>query len=159
MTYPTINDPVSWDTFADYIFDSGWFDEMRPKTTNAVRHFHQKVPAHVLNTLLDEIPERIVVFAPMPAKNGEVMPMIKFRYPTVMVYLSPELERRPQKYVNTTVAHEFAHVFLGHYKPDHPARTSTGWTGEYRDQPSEKEVHELLVEWGFEKPRRKKKSR
>lgn len=30
------------------------------------------------------------------------------------IYLAPSLERRPQKSVDATVAHEFAHVLLGH---------------------------------------------
>ena len=31
-----------------------------------------------------------------------------------MVYLAPQLERFSHKYVDQTVAHEFAHVILGH---------------------------------------------
>src|SRR5579862_4359093 len=119
MKLTSVDDPVSWDTFADKFFDLEWFDyKGRPKTANAVRYFHKKVPAHVLNTLL-EIPEKIIVFAPTPAKNGQVVPMRFLKNAenqnagivvvnAVLIYLSPELERRPQKYVNTSVAHEFA---------------------------------------------------
>jgi len=144
---------MSWDAFAYDYFDSGWFHQERPKTALAVRHFYDKVPAAVLDKLAER---KIILFAPMPAIRGEVMPITTLK-DTVLIYLSPKLESNSQRRVDATVAHEFAHVFLGNYNWDHPDRkTPQGWKGEYREIPVEKALHELLEEWGFEKPRKKK---
>jgi hypothetical protein len=120
-----------------------------------VRHFYDKVPATVLDGLANL---KIILFAPMLTIRGRVMP-IKMLKNTVLIYLSPTLESDKQRNVDATVAHEFAHVFLRNYKWDHPDRTDIphGWKGTYRDLPDKKAVHELLEEWGFEKPQRKKK--
>jgi hypothetical protein len=152
----------SWASFADYIFDSGWFDDSgnRPKTVAAIRHFclNPKVTDEEVNALTeleDENHDRIslVVFAPDPNQRGETMPLVRVsKRPLGIIYLSPELERYAQSSVNRTVAHEFAHVLLGHYKPEHPDKKVPGFKGEwYRDLPAEKAVHELLAKWGYEK--------
>ncbi len=56
-----------------------------------------------------------------------------------MLYLSPELERRPQAYVNSSVAHEFAHAVLRH-----DATIS-------KDDPlqHEREADTLIAKWGY----------
>lgn len=53
-----------------------------------------------------------------------------------MVYLSPEIECRSQGYVQSVVAHEFAHVLL--HTSDAPLPPSI-----------EQEVDERVLLWGF----------
>lgn len=98
------------------------------------------------------LPARVVrrfplvrIFAPL-ALWGEVLAL-----PCngeVLVYLSPELEQMPQRCVNYVVAHEFAHVALGHYGPGFPY-ADTLWVAHHDEKPEEQAADALVVEWGY----------
>src|ERR1019366_1110600 len=82
----------------------------RPRTADALGILVQGLPARVVRKL-----PPIRVFAPAPVW-GEVL-----RLPCsgqVLLYLSSDLELLPQRCVNYVLAHEFAHIALGHYGPD-----------------------------------------
>ena len=76
-----------------------------------------------------ELPAGIIVFAPSGKVYGEAKPL----------YTPEGPERHPQESVDATVAHEFAHVLLGHGEvvdPDDPLR-------------QEREADLLIEEWGY----------
>ncbi len=60
----------------------------------------------------------------------------------IVVLLSPELERHPQSYVNGVVAHEIAHVYLGHV-------TRRRYFGGVLAERAEPQADALAKAWGF----------
>jgi len=50
----------------------------------------------------------------VPHTNASSVPTRSLQ--TIFIYLSPDLEKKPQTYVNGVVAHEIAHVVLGHHQ-------------------------------------------
>ncbi len=69
------------------------------------------------------------------------------------VYLSPMLEIESQAYVDFVVAHEFAHIVLGHWYPG--AVASADPKVAHSRQPHEKAADALARSWGFHRPRGK----
>lgn len=129
-----------WEVIHYSLVESGYFDfEARPKTLNAIRRVVERMSSDELDTLQDRTS---IIFAPAVGKHAEVYPFVPIplvndvQTHTVMVYLSPEVERRSQEYVQLVVAHEFAHVLL------HPFDGSAS--------PSiERQADEKVREWGF----------
>jgi hypothetical protein len=99
-----------WFDFRYQFIETGWFDYDRHKTIEAMRKLSERIPYEVLENL-----SPLVVFAPSPVKLGEMKPFgLGDR---LFLYLGPRLERERLNEVDFIVAHEFAHVALGHYKP------------------------------------------
>lgn len=129
-----------WEKVRHILLEGGFFDfEARSKTLKAVR----LVLDQMLDDEIEKLQERIsIVFAPAPSKHGEVFPFTTSSSTesqtqgTVMVYLSLELERHNQEYVQSVVAHEFAHVLL--HECSAPASLSI-----------EREADEKVQLWGF----------
>jgi len=129
-----------WEVIRYNLVEGGYFDfEARPKTLNAIRRVVERMSSDELDTLRDKTS---IIFAPAVGKHGEVCPFVPIplvngvKTHTVMVYLSPEVERHSQEYVQSVVAHEFAHVLL------HPFDSSAS--------PSiERQADEKVREWGF----------
>jgi hypothetical protein len=65
------------------------------------------------------------------------------------VYLAPGIERLSQARVDSVVAHEFAHVILGHGSPDGRAIHDAVPTKQ-ADVPAEGEADRLVRLWGFD---------
>jgi Zn-dependent protease with chaperone function len=125
-----------WDDFHYQFLQSGWFDDDRAKTVEAMRRLSERMPEEIF----DELPI-VIVLAPAQWKYGQVYPSI---LNGVVVYLSPTLEKLEQEEVDFTVAHEFAHVHLGHQV----------WSN---NPPSlEDEADKLVESWGFTVPERRK---
>ncbi|MGA8150901.1 MAG: hypothetical protein WB952_08125 [Terriglobales bacterium] len=137
-----MNSDERWDSFRyDYI-ETGWFDYDRHKTIAAMRKLSERIPDDVLENL-----PPLTVFAPSAALLGHVLP--HGTGDSIFVYLSPRLERASQAEVDFTVAHEFAHIVLGHYKPgatDHPPDVVVQ---RHEDVPSEQDADRLAESWGF----------
>jgi hypothetical protein len=127
-----------WQEFAYAHIDSGWFDCDRTRTLHAMRTLCERMPKEAK----DELPSGIIVFAPSGNVCGEARPLYTPEGPERhdhFIYLAPCLERRPQDSVDATVAHEFAHVLLGHGEvvdPDDPLR-------------QEREADLLIQKWGY----------
>src|ERR1700687_4067174 len=77
----------------------------------------------------------------------------------VFVYLSPFLEKKSQREVNYTVAHEFAHVALGHYKPGAMGHPAGAVIERHEDAPTEQDADRLTESWGFPCPKPAKRKR
>jgi hypothetical protein len=130
---------IPWEEFVSQYIEGGWFDfEDRTKTTKAMQLFWERVPVRWLNRL-----PQAIVFAPSPHKWGESFPWFS---PVstkeslgAFIYLSPELESLSQQKVNSTVAHEFAHIMLGH----HDSSATDG------DESKESEADLLISKWGY----------
>lgn len=130
---------AEWEEIRYSLVETGFFDlEARPKTLKAVRQVVERMSPHERETLQERIS---IIFAPAPGKHGEVCPFLGMPRDSaqerqVMVYLSPEIERRSQGYVQAVVAHEFAHVLLHTF--DAPSPPSI-----------EREADERVLLWGF----------
>ncbi len=71
------------------------------------------------------------------------------------IYLSPSLESKSQAYVDSVVAHEFAHIVLGHC--DRGSTAGAVIPPEckvHNDLPTERDADELISRWGFRKTAR-----
>lgn len=88
-----------------------------------VRHLtavFKKLPLPVLRQLAEEIEPAFL--APDPL-FGRVMQFDRFLdFEDIVVYLSPELLSRPPGEIEAVIAHEMAHVILGH--KEIPSRTA-----------------------------------
>lgn len=138
-----------WEKIRYNLVEGGWFDfEARPKSLKGVRRVVEWMSLDELNTLQERIS---TIFAPAPGKHGEIYPFVPTQanelqelppgmeyspVPTVMVYLSPEIESRSQHYVDSVIAHEFAHVLL--HPIGGPTYASIEW-----------EADKKVQEWGF----------
>ena len=128
-----------WEEVRYDLVETGFFDyEARLKTLKGVRRVLDNMSHCEIETLRERIS---MTFAPAPGKHGEVYPFVYHlrthsQQSTVMVYLSPEIERRSQTYVDSVVAHEFAHVLLHTF--DGPAPPSI-----------EREADLKVEHWGF----------
>jgi hypothetical protein len=142
-----------WFDFRYQYIETGWFDYDRHKTIEAMRMLAKVIPDDVL----DNLPP-LWVFAPTVAKLGEVHPFGPGRDP-VFVYLSPLLEKKSQREVNYVVAHEFAHVALGHYKPGATVLPAGAVIERHEDAPTEQDTDRLAESWGFPRPKRAKRKR
>lgn len=115
----------------------------------AIAEVLQRIPEDAYAKLNDLVAD-FVWFIPASSLGAQVMP-----FPCTMpeekgrvamakvLYLSPTLERRSYRFVVACVAHELAHIFLGHAL----------FTGlEYGEQ--EKEAWALVIQWGFKEEER-----
>jgi hypothetical protein len=96
---------------------------------------------------LSKLP-RVFILAPNIITSGQVLPSLEGDIEAIL-YLSPTLEFESQEFINYIVAHEFAHLHLGHYlKP--PEVVTPGVAHE--DHSDEKAADELAAKWGFSRP-------
>ena len=102
-----------------------------------------RMPLPALKQLIDKEP---VLFAPEPNIGGRVYPAPSPGFAgRFIVYFSPDLLSRPQAYIEAVIAHEFAHLVLGHDEiPCQDARE--------RALEDEKVADELAESWGFKIP-------
>jgi hypothetical protein len=109
----------------------------RIKTCDALMRLARKMPIKTMK----KIPP-VRVYAP-GSVLGEVLAL-----PCngeILLYLDPCLEKMTQCAVNYVVAHEFAHVVLGHYGNFEHVRKP----GLHREQPEEVAADALVVSWGY----------
>jgi hypothetical protein len=87
---------------------------------------------------------KMVILAPQIQHAGFVAQR-QFPSDAILVYLAPTLEFCSQRDVTHTVAHEFAHVVLGHY------RVNVKYDADlpYEKQPQEIAANALAAKWGF----------
>jgi hypothetical protein len=132
-----------WLEFRYQHIETGWFDYDRRKTIEAMRKLSERVPE-------DDLPP-LTVFAPSAALLGHVLPCGSGD--SIFVYLSPQLESKSQAEVDFTVAHEFAHIALGHYKPSATTHPHGMVVKEHGNAPSEQAADGLAEAWGFARPK------
>ncbi len=143
---------MSWEDFRyEYIeqhseFGTGFLCGDRTKTIKAMRHLWQRIPPRDL----DRLPFHVAIIAPcslgcvypwynMPTDvRGQVMP-------GVLIYLSPEMEKKSQNEVDFIVAHEFAHAILHDPRKPVSKEKAIPEFGRIR----EREADALIAKWGF----------
>jgi predicted metal-dependent peptidase len=115
-----------WARFSSEYAVEGWFDYGRKKTLSAMRTLCERMPQQAKNNL----PQGpfLIVFAPDPRLLGKEID-------GHFIYLSPILECCSQECVDATVAHEFAHMLVGHESGDQLSR--------------ERETDLLIQKWGY----------
>jgi hypothetical protein len=146
MTEIEMSNEERWFDFHYQHIETGWFDYDRHKTIEAMRKLSERLPEDVL----DRLPP-LVVFAPSAAKLGEVIPFgLGDR---LLLYLSHGLEGKLQSEVDFTVAHEFAHVSLGHQQPGATTVPPDAVVRSHEDVPSEQDAERLAESWGFALPK------
>jgi hypothetical protein len=140
-----MNDDERWIDFRYQYIETGWFDYDRSQTIEAMQKLAELIPDDVLESL-----PPLVVFAPSAAKLGEVKPFgLGDR---LLIYLSPRLEALAQEEVDFTVAHEFAHVALGHYKSVVGTIPHDAVWEKHEDAPTERDTDHLIESWGVARP-------
>jgi len=105
---------------------------------------------------LDKLPGDVIVFASATHNLGEVFPLSlgwegDEQRRGGLVYLSPQLERKSQAEVDSTVAHEFARVVLGCHRSDY-TRNIYPQGVEFETQgdiPSEQDSDALISHCGY----------
>ena len=128
-----------WREFEEMYVNPLWFDDDRVKTRKAMRTLCDRMPENDKEIIPD-----VIVFAPTSdgwsrtyswyqPVNCPIERHIRF------IYLSPAMEERPQRYVNATVAHEFAHAIFGH----------DGLPSSDDLNNQEREADNLIREWGY----------
>ncbi len=136
----TVNSQI-WEDFQYRFLETGWFDDDRVKTVEATRRLSERMPGIVYDAL-----PALLVMAPSQHVLGQIYPELHLtrHREGVIVYLSPELESKAQEEVDFTVAHEFAHVHLGHRS--------------LRENPPtlEDDADSLVQAWGYSLPERRK---
>jgi hypothetical protein len=139
------------DTLQDFLYayvETGWFDHERQKTLKAMKRLWKAMP----QTDIDRLPGKLIVFAPAAVKLGDVLPLFNsgMREEGAFIYLAPHLECKSQTEVDKTVAHEFAHVVLGHGRSDSAVTETKETLIRQADVPHEREADELIKQWGYE---------
>ena len=119
------------------------FVTLRPKTSSAMGRVFASVPIQILNKL-----PTVIVLAPRGVYG------LTFRVPSFLVadgamiiYLNETLEKRPQRRVDSVVAHELAHVVLRH--PRYAVIPKTFRELDHREQRVENEADKMIESWGF----------
>jgi hypothetical protein len=147
------------EAFLDSFTDSSIYCDLdvRPKTAKALIKFSERIPDKIVNDL-----PRIVVFAPNPDAYGSCLPLMPSDSTGggAFIYLAPSLERQSQTEVDFTVAHEFSHAALRHHEPKNLMSLSMEEAKKaYLNWNSEVAADQLVAEWGYEIPTRRKRER
>jgi predicted metal-dependent peptidase len=147
---------ITSDALLDTFIDSKYCDlQARPKIAKALIRLSQRIPEDVFNGL-----SRIVVFAPNPHDYGLCIPLMQSNSSgdDAFIYFAPSLERHSQDDVDFTVAHEFAHAALQHHKPENLMTFSMDEAKKgYLDWNSEVAADQLVADWGYKIPKRRKR--
>jgi hypothetical protein len=125
----------NWEGFRSRYIRPEWFCKRRHKTLKALQRVWKAIPQQHL----DRLPERLIIFAPSPKEIGGIHPCPDFKEDGNFMYLTSDLESMFQVQVNIVVAHEFAHVVLGHVRLGRPHATL----------PCEWAADRLALQWGF----------
>ena len=143
------------DAFLDTFTDSIYCDlQTRPKIAKALIRLSERIPDDVVNGW-----PRIVVFAPNPQDYGLCIPLMAGAPDgaDAFIYFAPSLERQSQSDVDFTVAHEFAHASLRHHEPESLMTFSMDEARKgYLNWDSEVAADQLVAEWGYTIPKRRK---
>lgn len=129
-----------------HINDAVFFDiGRRPKTFEAV----ECVWRAASKSGDDKFQQLLHIFAPSPGISAEAIPWAECEYQRqgIIIYLAPNLEDKSQDEVNSIVAHEFAHLVLGH--PWAQGQGSMGSESRHEDHPYEIEADKLVEKWDF----------
>ena len=133
-----------WRIICHNLVETGFFDSAgRPKTLEAIRRVIEKMPTDEVESLKNKVS---IIFAPAPGMDGQVFSLKRpsasigkqeeSQQQPVLIYFSPELERRSQERIDSIVAHEFAHALL------HAPSALEGWF-------IEQEADQKVQSWGF----------
>lgn len=122
---------MDWNIFCEQYIDDRLMDrDERPRTLKALQTACERIPEDVWAHM-----PCCTIFAP-PAWYYACVQLM----PAVIIYFAPVLEQLPQRRVDFTVAHQFAHLVLGH----------RGML-EQRIDP-EREADKLAISWGYPLP-------
>jgi hypothetical protein len=142
---------MDWDVFTQRF--NVWLYDEQAKTCAALKRAAAQIPDAVLCGL-----PPLRIFTPLRA-DSSVSLMVETTgqvfgsaVPLTLMYISPLEELYPQEDVDFTVAHEFAHVALGHLWSINGGREQGTFRGRrHGDSPAEMAADRLAESWGFRK--------
>jgi hypothetical protein len=138
---------VTWEDFKYRYLDTGLVDYHRTRTVKALERLFNAMSQEDL----DSLPRLLIVFAPPTQQLGEAIPWVEpgIEQSGFFIYLAPQLERKSQAEVDSTVAHEFAHaILLDDPTPTHGVGPEERLSRQ-ADLPSDVKADELVQKWGF----------
>jgi hypothetical protein len=112
-----------------------------PELVRHVEAVLKKLPKNVIRKLIDR---HILIFAPDKFK-GLCLDLCAYDEDRVLIYLSSSLAEKPSDQIRQTIAHELAHVVLGHSDEPTPDAATVG---EFQESQSD----QLAEQWGFPRP-------
>lgn len=96
---------MDWDTFRKRFIYKGWVDEReRPNTMAALKFVADRLPEDTLKG------QRVAIWAHGKSTAGYAFSGSNY----IFICIYPHIETMSQSRILNTVAHEFAHVILGH---------------------------------------------
>jgi hypothetical protein len=144
---------MDWDAFV-HRFGVHCWDDGQVKMLIALKKAAEQIPDSVLRNL-----PPVRIFTPVRADSGVTLmvestgQIFSPAVPLTLLYLSPFLELYSQAEIEFTVAHEIAHIALGHLWSINSTRESgTFKDATYEDAPAEIAADKLAESWGFPKP-------
>ena len=99
--------------------------------------------------ILVALPKTLIWTPALPHAGQVFRPNMAAGFDAIM-YLSPSLEFESQAFINHTVAHEFAHVHLGHHVGEGSIQLAKAGI-KHGDQQHEREADALAAEWRFKR--------
>lgn len=133
----TIDRGTSYEQFIDDALGG-----MSPRLVEHVEAVFQKIPKRDIRSL---IRQQILIFAPPKPFYGRCIDLPGNDEDRILIYLSPNLLDYPEDQVRNTIAHELAHVVLGHSEEPCPDAPMIG-------ENQERQADELAAQWGFPRP-------
>lgn len=120
------------------VFTSGRYGAKRLKALSAVYSSAEAKKA------LDKLPRILLISQPIHTFGMAIFVPSGIKQ---CLILPGTLELLPQKFVTFAVAHELAHIVLGHNLPGAVRSDNV----RYKHKPEEKAANELALLWGFSK--------
>jgi Peptidase family M48 len=143
---------MDWDAFV-HRFGVNCWDSGQIKMLIALKRAAMEIP----DTILCNLPP-VRIFTPTRADCGVTLmvettgQVFSPAQPLTLMYLSPLMELYSQAEIEFTVAHEFAHIALGHlWSRNAQSEMNTFKDATYGDAPSEIAADKLAESWGFSK--------
>jgi hypothetical protein len=130
-------------TSYDQLLDSEYVLSIAPEFVEHVEAVLQKLSKRAIRKIIDR---QILIFAPGKKFTGLCLDLPAYEDDRVLLYLSPELANGSVDQIRHTIAHELAHVVLGH--SEEPPSPEAKIVGEI----CERDADQLAAQWGFPRP-------
>jgi hypothetical protein len=139
---PNTEDQEEKQYLTDMLLDSTNNLWIAPEFVRHLRSVFERLPLSALQVLAEQHPAFLAVD---PNFRGLVIDGRSLDASQPVIYLSPMLLSNPREEVESVIAHELAHVVLGHKEEPSPNAAAVGAA-------RESEADQLVESWGFSVP-------